>query len=55
MDDRQRRFINTPLARSLVTATTAKHQVFTGLVHPTLPDHTLTIFAFDTEWAMGVL
>jgi hypothetical protein len=44
-----------PLTRFLVTATTAKHQVFVWLAHPTLPDHKLTVFAFDSDSAMGVL
>jgi hypothetical protein len=44
-----------PLPRFLVTATTAKHQVFVWLTHPTLPDHKLTVFAFDSDSAMGVL
>ena len=43
------------LARFLVTATTAKHQIFVWLDHPTLPDHKLTVFAFDYDRAMGVL
>jgi type II restriction/modification system DNA methylase subunit YeeA len=44
-----------PLSRFLVTATTAKHQVFVWLAHPTLPDHKLTVFAFDADSEMGVL
>lgn len=44
-----------PLSRFLVTATTAKHQVFVWLAYPTLPDHKLTVFAFDSDSAMGVL
>jgi hypothetical protein len=44
-----------PLGRFLVTATTAKHQVFAWLNHPTLPDHKLTVFAFGDDCEMGIL
>lgn len=41
--------------RFLVTATTAKHQIFIWLAHPLLPDHKLTVFAFDADCMLGVL
>jgi len=43
------------LDRFLVTPTTAKHRLFLWLQHPVLPDHRLTVFAFDSDLAMGIL
>jgi hypothetical protein len=43
------------LSRFLITATTAKHQVFVWLSHPILPDHKLTVFAFEGDLEMGIL
>ena len=38
-----------------MSAKKAKPQVFVWLAHPTLPNHKLTVFAFDSDSAMGVL
>jgi len=44
-----------PLSRFLVTPTTSKHRIYCWLLHPTLPDHKLVVFAHDDDSFFGVL
>ncbi|MCX7427043.1 MAG: class I SAM-dependent DNA methyltransferase, partial [Planctomycetia bacterium] len=44
-----------PLPRFIVTPTTSKHRIFAWMVHPTLPDHQLIVFARSDDYFFGVL
>jgi type II restriction/modification system DNA methylase subunit YeeA len=44
-----------PLARFLVTPTTAKFRTFAWLRPPTLPDHQLIVFAREDDYFFGIL
>jgi MmeI, DNA-methyltransferase domain/MmeI, N-terminal domain/MmeI, helicase spacer domain/MmeI, target recognition domain len=43
------------LSRFLATVVVSKHRLFTWLEAPTLPDHALIAFAFDSDFHMGLL
>ncbi|MDP8921466.1 MAG: hypothetical protein M3O34_01105 [Chloroflexota bacterium] len=44
-----------PLPRFIVTATLAKHRLFTWVAAPTIPDHQLIVIAREDDYLFGVL